>query len=66
MPPVLFFILQAPMTTLAHALFTPSIANGIISGCFTFYVLYDCMHYAFVFQFSPLAMRSCADLFSFL
>jgi hypothetical protein len=54
------------MTTLAHALFTPSIANGIISGCFTFYVLYDCMHYAFVFQFSPLAMRSCADLFSFL
>ncbi|KAI0714227.1 oxidoreductase [Fomitopsis betulina] len=46
MPPVLFTILQAPMTQLAHALFPPAVANGIISGAFFFYVLYDCMHYA--------------------
>ncbi|KAG6855898.1 hypothetical protein H0H87_009578 [Tephrocybe sp. NHM501043] len=46
MPPALFFTLQSPMTRLAHALFPPAMANGIISGAFTFYILYDCMHYA--------------------
>ncbi|KAG8905496.1 fatty acid alpha-hydroxylase [Tulasnella sp. 403] len=46
MPPALFFSLSYPFTQLAHLLFPRPIANGIISGAFTFYVLYDCMHYA--------------------
>ncbi|GLB39152.1 putative ceramide hydroxylase involved in the alpha-hydroxylation of sphingolipid-associated very long chain fatty acids [Lyophyllum shimeji] len=46
MPPALFFILQTPFTRLAHMIFPAPIANGIISGAFTFYILYDCMHYA--------------------
>lgn len=46
MPPILFFSLQAPVTTLAHAILPASVANGIISGAFSFYVGYDCMHYA--------------------
>ncbi|KAJ3492245.1 hypothetical protein NLI96_g95 [Meripilus lineatus] len=47
MPPVLFIFLSTPFTRLAHVLFPASIANGIIAGAFTFYVLYDVMHYAF-------------------
>ncbi|KAI9635732.1 uncharacterized protein MKK02DRAFT_44432 [Dioszegia hungarica] len=46
MPPTLFFGLQAPFTKLAHLLFPKAVANGIIAGAFTFYMLYDCMHYA--------------------
>lgn len=46
MPPTLFFALQAPFTKLAHLLFPMPVANGIIAGAFTFYMLYDCMHYA--------------------
>lgn len=46
MPPLLFTVLQAPFTRLAHTLFPNWMANGIISGSFTFYVLYDVMHYA--------------------
>jgi 4-hydroxysphinganine ceramide fatty acyl 2-hydroxylase len=46
MPPTLFFILETPFTKLAHALFPKAVANGIISGAFAFYILYDCMHYA--------------------
>ncbi|KAI0777215.1 oxidoreductase [Trametes elegans] len=46
MPPVLFMFLSYPMTVLAHTVFPPAIANGVISGAFVFYVLYDCMHYA--------------------
>ncbi|KAH6909640.1 oxidoreductase [Coprinopsis sp. MPI-PUGE-AT-0042] len=46
MPPLLFFVLQAPFTKLAHTIFPTAIANGIISGAFAFYILYDCMHYA--------------------
>ncbi|KAH9926748.1 oxidoreductase [Fomitopsis serialis] len=46
MPPVLFSVLSFPMTQLAHALFPPAMANGVIAGAFVFYVLYDCMHYA--------------------
>ncbi|GAA6043520.1 hypothetical protein JCM8097_002256 [Rhodosporidiobolus ruineniae] len=46
MPPLLFFALQAPFTRLAHALFPNWMANGIIAGSFTFYVLYDVMHFA--------------------
>lgn len=34
------------MTRLAYALFPVHIANGIISGAFVFYVIYDCFHYA--------------------
>lgn len=36
MPPALFVTLQFPMTQLAHALFPPAVANGIISGAFAF------------------------------
>ncbi|KAK0211526.1 oxidoreductase [Armillaria fumosa] len=46
MPPVLFTTLQFPFTQLAYRLFPTPIANGIISGAFVFYVVYDCMHYA--------------------
>ena len=46
MPPTLFLILEAPFTNLAHSIFPKAIANGIIAGAFTFYILYDCMHYA--------------------
>lgn len=46
MPPVLFSILQYPFTSLAHKLFPTPMANGVIAGSFTFYILYDCMHYA--------------------
>jgi len=57
MPPVLFTALSTPFTQLGHALFPPSIANGIISGAFTFYVLYDCMHYALHHTKLPEYMR---------
>jgi len=46
MPPALFIMLSTPFTQLAHKIFPMAIANGIIAGAFTFYVLYDCMHYA--------------------
>ncbi|KAI5453627.1 fatty acid alpha-hydroxylase [Naganishia albida] len=46
MPPLLFLVLSYPFTQLAHALFPTAIANGIIAGSYTFYILYDCMHYA--------------------
>ncbi|KAF9017565.1 oxidoreductase [Hymenopellis radicata] len=46
MPPILFAILQFPITQLIYKLFPVAVANGIIAGAFTFYVLYDCMHYA--------------------
>ena len=46
MPPTLFFMLETPFTNLAHLIFPAPIANGIIAGSFTFYILYDCMHYA--------------------
>lgn len=45
MPPPLFFILQLPFTQLAYAIFPVAIANGIISGSFTFckYSLSSCI-----------------------
>lgn len=46
MPPLLFFVLQAPFTKLVHAIFPTAVANGIISGAFAMYVVYDGMHYA--------------------
>ncbi|KAJ3717915.1 hypothetical protein C8R42DRAFT_155762, partial [Lentinula raphanica] len=46
MPPPLFAMLEWPMTRLAYKIFPLAVANGIISGAFTFYVLYDCMHCA--------------------
>lgn len=36
MPPLLFGVLQAPFTRLAHKVFPPAYANGIISGAFAF------------------------------
>lgn len=41
MPPLLFFVLQTPFTKLAHIVFPKAIANGIISGAFAMYVVYD-------------------------
>jgi len=46
MPPLLFLTLETPFTKLAHLIFPAGVANGIIAGGFTFYILYDCMHYA--------------------
>ncbi|KIL63508.1 hypothetical protein M378DRAFT_664020 [Amanita muscaria Koide BX008] len=57
MPPILFAVLQTPFTLLAHALFSPAVANGIIAGAFTFYILYDCMHYALHHTRLPAYMR---------
>ncbi|KAF8970221.1 oxidoreductase [Flammula alnicola] len=57
MPPTLFFILQLPFTQLAYLLFPVAVANGIISGAFTFYVGYDCMHYALHHTKLPQYMR---------
>jgi hypothetical protein len=45
MPPTLFAALSYPFTRLAYLLFPVWMANGIISGSFAFYVLYDTMHY---------------------
>ncbi|KXN89147.1 Ceramide very long chain fatty acid hydroxylase SCS7 [Leucoagaricus sp. SymC.cos] len=57
MPPLLFFVLQLPFTQLAYVLFPVAVANGIIAGSFTFYVLYDCMHYALHHTKLPAYMR---------
>ncbi|KAI9568120.1 hypothetical protein HD554DRAFT_821763 [Boletus coccyginus] len=57
MPPILFTVLQAPFTRLAYTIFPTAVANGIISGAFTFYVLYDCMHYALHHTRLPAYMR---------
>ncbi|KAA1065214.1 fatty acid alpha-hydroxylase [Puccinia graminis f. sp. tritici] len=46
MPPILFATLSHPFTRLAYFLFPVPYANAVISGAFTFYVLYDCTHYA--------------------
>ncbi|KAF7340261.1 Ceramide very long chain fatty acid hydroxylase [Mycena venus] len=47
----------APFTALAHKLFPPAVANGIISGAFAFYILYDCMHYALHHTQLPAYLR---------
>lgn len=39
MPPVLFFVLSFPFTRLAYLLFPTAMANGVISGSFTFCTL---------------------------
>lgn len=46
MPPIMFAALSFPMLFLAHAVFPPAIANGVISGSYTMYVGYDTIHYA--------------------
>lgn len=46
MPPVLFAFLSFPMLLLAHAVFPPAVANGVIAGSYSMYVVYDTMHYA--------------------
>ncbi|KAJ1024426.1 hypothetical protein NDA18_004593 [Ustilago nuda] len=58
MPPLLFFVLSYPFTQLAHALFPKAVANGIISGSFSMYVVYDCMHYALHHTKLPQYMKS--------
>ncbi|KAJ3972779.1 fatty acid-2 hydroxylase [Lentinula raphanica] len=45
MPPLLFAILEWPMTCLANKISSLPVANGINIGG-VYYVLYDCMHYA--------------------
>jgi len=46
MPPVLFATLSFPMLLLAHAVLPTAMANGVISGSYSMYVVYDTMHYA--------------------
>ncbi|SNX85357.1 probable SCS7 - required for hydroxylation of ceramide [Melanopsichium pennsylvanicum] len=58
MPPLLFFVLSYPFTQLAHALFPNAVANGIISGSFSMYVVYDCMHYALHHTKLPQYMKT--------
>ena len=36
MPPALFIMLSYPFTQLAHAIFPTAVANGIITGAYTF------------------------------
>ncbi|KDN37932.1 putative SCS7-required for hydroxylation of ceramide [Tilletiaria anomala UBC 951] len=57
MPPLLFFVLQVPFTKLGHIIFPASIANGIISGAFAMYVVYDTMHYALHHTKLPAHLR---------
>ncbi|GBE87411.1 oxidoreductase [Sparassis latifolia] len=57
MPPAMFAALEAPMTALAHALFPAAVANGIIAGAFTFYIVYDCMHYALHHSKLPIYVK---------
>ncbi|TFY83157.1 hypothetical protein EWM64_g846 [Hericium alpestre] len=57
MPPALFIALSTPFTRLAHMLFPAPIANGLISGAFVFYVIYDCMHYAMHHTRLPAYLR---------
>ncbi|KAI0071275.1 oxidoreductase [Panus rudis PR-1116 ss-1] len=57
MPPTLFTMLSFPFTQLAHAIFPAAMANSVIAGSFTFYVLYDCMHYALHHTRLPAYMR---------
>ncbi|AAW46114.2 oxidoreductase, putative [Cryptococcus deneoformans JEC21] len=57
MPPLLFFVLQTPFTKLAHIVFPKAIANGIISGAFAMYVVYDLGHYALHHTRLPAYLR---------
>ncbi|KAJ7695452.1 fatty acid-2 hydroxylase [Mycena rosella] len=57
MPPMLFIALETPFTRLAHAIFPTPVANGIISGAFAFYILYDMMHYALHHTQLPAYLR---------
>ncbi|CEH16648.1 sphingolipid fatty acid hydroxylase [Ceraceosorus bombacis] len=57
MPPLLFAVLEFPFTRLAYALFPVAIANGIISGAFAMYVVYDVMHYSLHHHRLPQYLR---------
>jgi len=57
MPPLLFTVLQAPFTHLAHQIFPAAVANGIISGAFAMYVAYDLIHYALHHSRLPKYLR---------
>ncbi|KAI3626686.1 4-hydroxysphinganine ceramide fatty acyl 2-hydroxylase [Malassezia furfur] len=46
MPPILFATLSFPMLLLAHAVLPTAIANGVISGSYSMYIVYDTFHYA--------------------
>lgn len=52
MPPTLFLILATPMTKLAHTIFPPAIANGVISGAFVF-----CELLVYVCDLAPLISK---------
>ncbi|KAI8379697.1 uncharacterized protein BYT42DRAFT_613977 [Radiomyces spectabilis] len=45
MPPALTAILSIPVFRLAHGLFIPTIAYGVVAGAFFGYVCYDMVHY---------------------
>ncbi|CAO3659140.1 unnamed protein product [Rhizopus stolonifer] len=44
-PPALFVVLAYPFVNLAHILFPPSIAYGIVGGSIFGYICYDMTHY---------------------
>ena len=46
MPPILFAALSFPFLKLAHTLFPTNIANGVIAGSYSMYIVYDMIHYA--------------------
>jgi len=57
MPPTLFIILETPFTKLAHVVLPKAVANGVIAGAFSMYIVYDCMHYALHHTKLPQYMR---------
>lgn len=59
MPPVLFMTLQFPFTQLAYVLFPVAIANGIISGAFTFCKLFNIFSSIMVYLYSSDILYDC-------
>ncbi|KZT41601.1 oxidoreductase [Sistotremastrum suecicum HHB10207 ss-3] len=57
MPPPMLIILSLPIATLAHLILGAPIANGVISGAFAFYIIYDCLHYALHHSKLPAYLR---------
>ncbi|WFD33135.1 4-hydroxysphinganine ceramide fatty acyl 2-hydroxylase [Malassezia sp. CBS 17886] len=57
MPPIMFAALSFPMVMLAHAVLPGPVANGVIAGSYTMYVVYDTMHYALHHTKLPAYLR---------
>ncbi|WFD08209.1 4-hydroxysphinganine ceramide fatty acyl 2-hydroxylase [Malassezia vespertilionis] len=57
MPPILFAALSFPMLYLAHTVFPKAVANSVIAGSYSMYVVYDTMHYAMHHTKLPAYLR---------